>query len=147
MFEVDESNPLADSCTEFGLYLNVSGAAEAASNALLNLFMLDEKPDNAVEWIRETLDKRINKELERLKTKVETARDELTHLKDVIVEIRNLGLKLHNEDEASDDDSSQDGDEQNPNQDEANNNPEMASLETIETDEKIESANVNDETK
>lgn len=155
MLEEEESNPLGEACTEFGTYLNVSGAAEAASNALLALFLLDAKPENAVEFVRETLDKKINKELARLKEKVECARDEVQLLKDEILEMRKLGLKLITEEseETSADGESEEqihNDENADGGEQADDKLEtelLASLGPIESDEKIDSANVEDENK
>lgn len=155
MLEDEESNPLGEACTEFGTYLNVSGAAEAASNALLALFLLDQKPENAVEFMRETLDVKINKELARLKSSVESARDEVQLLKDEILEMRKLGLKLITEEdseETSADGESQEqiDDDQNPDGEQADDKLEtesLASLGPIESEEKIDSANVEDENK
>lgn len=104
MFEEEAVRPLEKSCSEFGLFLNVSGAAEAASNALLDLFLLDERPEHAVEFVRENLNKKINTELDRLTEAVEAAKIELEALKVEIVEERKNALMAKEEsDEMSND--------------------------------------------
>lgn len=92
--EVIESKPMEDACIAFGLYLNMTGTAEAVSNALLNLFLLKEKPDNAVEFIRENLDHKVNLNFVKLKKEIQSAEEELAQLNDLVAECKAKSMKL-----------------------------------------------------
>lgn len=92
--EIEESKPMEDACIAFGLYLNISDTAEAVSNALLNLFLLQEKPDNAVEFIRENLDPSVNLHFAKLKREIQSAEEELAQLDALVAECRAKSIKL-----------------------------------------------------
>lgn len=92
--EVIESKPMEDACIAFGLYLNMTGTAEAVSNALLNLFLLKEKPGNAVEFIRENLDHKLNLNFIKLKKEIQSAEEELAQLNDLVAECKAKSIKL-----------------------------------------------------
>lgn len=92
--EIEESKPMEDACIAFGLYLNISGTAEAVSNALLNLFLVKKKPNDAVEFVRENLDPNVNKQFEKLKMEIQAAEKELEFLNDLVAECRAKSIKL-----------------------------------------------------
>lgn len=92
--EVIESKPMEEACIAFGLYLNMTGTAEAVSNALLNLFLSKEKPDNAVEFIRENLDHKVNLNFAKLKKEIQSAEEELAQLNDLVAECKAKSMKL-----------------------------------------------------
>lgn len=70
------------------------GAAEATSNALLNLFLAEAEPQNPVEFIRENMDFNINKEMSKLRADIESAKERLAKLNARIDEMRKLGFQL-----------------------------------------------------
>lgn len=92
--EIEESKPMEDACIAFGLYLNISDTAEAISNALLNLFLLKDKPDNAVEFIRENLDPSVNLHFAKRKREIQYAEEELAQLNALVAECRAKSIKL-----------------------------------------------------
>lgn len=104
MLEEEEEKPLEKSCSEFGLFLNVSGAAEAVSNALLDLFLLNERPELAVEYVRENLDAHLNRELARLAEAVVVARAELEGLREEVLQERKKGIMAQESDDSNNDD-------------------------------------------
>lgn len=100
--EVEIKNPIEEACTEFSAYLNISGAAEAASTALLDLFLLLEKPENPIEFVRENLDQSLNVELAKLKDEVELAKEELAEMNELIAELKAKSIKLIEEGQEGD---------------------------------------------
>lgn len=92
--DVEISNPIEEACTEFGSYLNITGTAEAASNALLNLFLMLEKPEDPLEFVRENLDPHLNVQFAKLKVKVESTREELNELNELIADLKAKSIKL-----------------------------------------------------
>lgn len=92
--DIELKNPMEEACSEFGLYLNISGTAEAASGALLNLFLLLDKPENPIEFVRENLDPKLNVDLEKLKAKVVQAQEELAELDEIVAELKAQSIRL-----------------------------------------------------
>lgn len=92
--EIEESNPMEEACISYGLYLNMTGTAEAVSNALLNLFLLKEKPENPVEFIRENLDPKTNEVIAKLKKEIQSAEQELAQLNEIAAEYKAKSIKL-----------------------------------------------------
>lgn len=102
--DIDIRNPMADACSEFGLYLNSTGTAEAISTALLDLFLLPEKPDNPIEFIREHFDPKLNLVQSKLKEELTLAQQELAELQDIVEEVKAQQLRLIKEQAEREDD-------------------------------------------
>lgn len=71
-----------------------TGAAEAVANALLQLFLLEIKPENPIEFVRENLDLNLHTKISELKNDIEMAKDTLAQLNAEISEMRKFAIKL-----------------------------------------------------
>lgn len=71
-----------------------TGAAEAVANALLQLFLLETKPENPIEFVRENLDLNLHTKISELKNDIELAKDTLAQLNAEISEMRKFEIKL-----------------------------------------------------
>lgn len=89
-----EKNPIVEACTAFGDYLNVTGVAEALASTFLSLFLMDEKPKEPIEYIREHLDLDLNKELATLHLEIEQEKAELERQNERLAKLKAEGFKL-----------------------------------------------------